>query len=79
MEGDRRVLRPVGFVPLEAKLRAPALPRGLARRGRVVDRLLESADSPVVLVTAPPGYGKTLAVGRWADEDERDHTRHARE
>src|SRR5436305_11899343 len=68
---ERRVLRASGFVPVEAKLRLPTQPEGLVVRGQVVDRLLESAHTPVVLVTAPPGYGKSVVVQQWAAEDDR--------
>ena len=48
----------------EPKL-APPLPRpGLVER-KVLERLL-TCDAQVVAVTAPPGYGKTTLVARWA-------------
>lgn len=68
---DRRVVRPKGFVPVEAKLRAPVLASGLVQRGQLVDRLMESGHAPVVLVTGPPGFGKTVVVAQWAAEDPR--------
>jgi LuxR family maltose regulon positive regulatory protein len=43
----------------------------LVLRGQIVDRLLESADIPVILVTAPAGYGKTTVVRQWSEEDPR--------
>lgn len=64
-------MRTAGFVPIEAKLRPPAAPGGLVLRGRLVDRLLQAAATPVVLVTAPPGYGKSVVVSQWAGEDDR--------
>src|SRR3954454_23744363 len=68
---ERRVVRAVGFVPFETKLQEPLPREGLVFRGELVDRLRESADDPVVLMTAPPGYGKTTLVRQWAEEDPR--------
>src|SRR4051812_6647674 len=68
---ERRVVRAVGFVPVEAKLRLPSHDDALVLRGHIIDRLLESGDTPVVLITAPPGYGKTVVAEQWAHEDEK--------
>ena len=68
---DRRVVRAAGFVPLEAKLHLPPPPDGSVLRGDLVDRLREPGDAPVILVTAPPGYGKTMLLRQWEAEDER--------
>ena len=44
----------------------PVVPRGFVQRPRV-DRLLDRAVAgPVTLVSAGPGYGKTLALADWA-------------
>jgi len=59
------------FVPVEAKLRAPSVTDALVLRGTIVDRLLESVDTPLVLVTAPAGSGKTIVVTQWDREDVR--------
>jgi LuxR family maltose regulon positive regulatory protein len=68
---ERRVVRAVGFVPVEAKLRQPVADDALVLRGAVIDQLVDSASRPVVLITAPPGYGKTVVAQQWAHEDER--------
>lgn len=41
------------------------------RRTRLVERLVESARLPLVVVTAPAGYGKTTLLRQWAAEDGR--------
>src|SRR5687768_6871136 len=45
----------------------------LIERRAVVQRLVEAAAAgvPVVLVQAPPGYGKTVALRQWAGQDHR--------
>jgi LuxR family maltose regulon positive regulatory protein len=68
---ERRVVRADGFVPVEAKLHGPRLRDGLVLRGELVDKLREAADVPVVLVTSPPGYGKSTVIAQWDEEDAR--------
>src|SRR3954454_13393031 len=68
---ERRVVRAVGFVPVEAKLRLPVADETLVPRGEIIDRLLDAGHIPVVLMTAPPGYGKTVAAQQWSREDPR--------
>ena len=68
---ERRVVRAVGFVPVEAKLRLPVADDALVPRGEIIDRLLDAGNVPVVLITAPPGYGKTVAAQQWSHEDPR--------
>jgi LuxR family maltose regulon positive regulatory protein len=59
------------FVPVEAKLTPPTARDDLVLRERIVERLLDLAHRPVVLVTAPPGFGKTVVVAQWAATDPR--------
>src|SRR3954454_20903043 len=68
---DRRVVRAVGFVPVEAKLRLPEDDGDLVPRGEIVDRLLDANETPVVLIAAAPGYGKTVLAQQWGLEDPR--------
>jgi LuxR family maltose regulon positive regulatory protein len=50
----------------------PAPPRpGLVSRQRLVRRLVEAHDLPVVLIVAPAGYGKTTVLSEWAARDGR--------
>jgi LuxR family transcriptional regulator, maltose regulon positive regulatory protein len=53
------------------KLAIPAIRSGAVPRARLVERLTESAATPVVSVTAPAGYGKTTLLAMWAERDAR--------
>ncbi len=68
---ERRQLRVTGFVPVEAKLRGPVPREGFVERDRLLTRLLQSRSTPVVLVVAPAGYGKTTLLAQWAEADDR--------
>lgn len=50
------------------RLRAspPAVPPGFVDRPRLEERLTAAAALPVTLLSAGPGYGKTLTVASWA-------------
>jgi LuxR family maltose regulon positive regulatory protein len=59
------------FPILESKLTpAPTRP-GLISRIRLLDRLEASAATPVVVISAPAGYGKTVLAAEWAQRDQR--------
>jgi LuxR family transcriptional regulator, maltose regulon positive regulatory protein len=59
------------FPILESKL-APAPERpGIVPRGNLLDRLEASAATPVVAISAPAGYGKTILAAEWAEQDRR--------
>ena len=68
---ERRVIRVASFVPVEAKMHPPALRDDVITRSHLLARLQDAAHPPVVLITGPPGYGKTSLVRQWASEDER--------
>src|SRR4051794_21875843 len=68
---ERRVIRATGFVPVEAKMHPPLLRDDLVTRSDLLTRLTASAGSTVVLVSAPPGYGKTSMIRQWVDGDPR--------
>ena len=44
---------------------------GLVPRARLIRRLEETADVPLVLLVAPAGYGKTTLLSEWAEHDPR--------
>jgi len=53
-------------VLLGAKLSIPPVPSGLVVRRRLLDRLEDGARGRVTLVSAGPGWGKTMLVSSWA-------------
>jgi LuxR family maltose regulon positive regulatory protein len=53
---------------------APIAP-SLVSRPRLVDRLRSAAHAPLLLLTAPAGYGKTTLLGEWAQQDKRPFAR----
>jgi LuxR family maltose regulon positive regulatory protein len=59
------------FPILESKLTpAPTRP-GMVARVHLVDRLEASVATPVVAISAPAGYGKTMLAVEWAKRDPR--------
>ncbi|MGV9711420.1 LuxR C-terminal-related transcriptional regulator [Gordonia sp. NPDC003424] len=50
----------------------PAIPPGYVRRRRIDEALSDGITRPVTVVSAGPGYGKTLAVAAWAERVVRD-------
>ena len=45
--------------------------RELVRRPRLVERLVAARDGSLVVIVAPPGYGKTTLLREWNERDER--------
>ena len=54
-----------------ARSRLPQLRPGLVYRAALVNRL-RVEQAPVVLVTAPTGYGKSTLLAQWAGRDGRE-------
>ena len=52
------------------KLRGLALRPGLVQRSRLVERLT-NAEGALVVITAPPGFGKSTLLAQWAAADDR--------
>src|SRR3954447_18906024 len=70
------VLRPMTATyaitePLESRLRPPPRRPGPVQRTALLNRLRVVPGPPVVVVNAPPGYGKTTLLADWARRDER--------
>jgi LuxR family maltose regulon positive regulatory protein len=57
-------------VLVQTKLHAPRRRPGVLRRSRLDERLAPAAVPPVVLVSAPAGFGKTTLLAQWATEAE---------
>ena len=52
---------------VRTKLFIPRLRRGLVPRPRVSERLDAAAEAKLVVISAPPGFGKTTAVAAWLE------------
>jgi LuxR family maltose regulon positive regulatory protein len=55
---------------LGSKLHSPVLRSGIVPRARLTDAAT-SCDAAVVLVVAPPGFGKTVLLAQWEELDDR--------
>jgi LuxR family maltose regulon positive regulatory protein len=56
---------------VEAKTRIPTLRSGIIRRQRLTNRLAAAAELPLVVLSAPAGYGKTTLLVDWLEHDDR--------
>jgi ATP/maltotriose-dependent transcriptional regulator MalT len=54
-----------------SKLAAPPLRPGIVDRPVLVDTLVSTTHAPVVLISAPAGYGKTTLLALWRQRDHR--------
>src|SRR5580765_3438456 len=66
MEVDRQAVGPLGAEGAPA-LRVPPLPRDVVGRTRLHRLLDESLHTPLTLVAAPAGFGKTTLLVSWAE------------
>ncbi len=60
-----------GAQRVEARLAPPPRLAGLVPRPHAVERLLQARETPLALVVAPAGYGKTTVLSEWAERDTR--------
>jgi LuxR family maltose regulon positive regulatory protein len=51
---------------LRLRVSPPAVPPGFVDRRRLAERLTAAAGHPVTLISAGPGYGKTLTAAAWS-------------
>lgn len=56
---------------LRSKLTPPPLRAGIIDRPVLVDRLVAARNVPVVLISAPAGYGKSSLLALWRERDDR--------
>ena len=56
---------------LSMTLTAAEISAGLVPRSRLVGRLIAAEDTPLVLLVAPAGYGKTTLLAEWSMRDGR--------
>jgi LuxR family maltose regulon positive regulatory protein len=56
---------------LAVKSGRPLFHKGLIERPRLLSKLNDGRDVPVVTLVAPPGYGKTSLLAEWAAQDSR--------
>jgi len=54
------------FELLESKLRPPRTSGRGIRRAAIIGQLNRATESPIVMLCAGPGYGKTTALAQWA-------------
>ncbi len=59
---------------LAVKSGRPLSREGLVRRPRLLTRLIDGRDIPLVVIVAPAGYGKTSLLTEWLLQDERLNT-----
>jgi LuxR family maltose regulon positive regulatory protein len=63
--------RALTALPSPPSAQPPALREGIVPRARLARRLCAARDTPVALLAAPAGYGKTTLLAEWAQRDER--------
>jgi hypothetical protein len=63
---DRDLAARLPFEFWESKFHPPTVRAGIVRRASLVNRLA-AVEEPVITVVAPPGYGKTTLLARWAE------------
>jgi LuxR family transcriptional regulator, maltose regulon positive regulatory protein len=69
--GTARRRRAPGGSRADGRGLPPPRPAGLVPRARLIRRLQEARDTPLVLLLAPAGYGKTTVLSEWAQQDPR--------
>jgi LuxR family transcriptional regulator, maltose regulon positive regulatory protein len=52
---------------LESKLNIPQLNNSILKRQRLFDRLNESLDRNLILLSCSAGYGKTMLLSQWCN------------
>lgn len=60
------------YADVGPQIRAPVHRSGLVQRAALLGRLSTTLGQPLVVLVAPPGYGKTTALSQWIERDGRD-------
>ncbi len=71
VRGEQRAAFRPPLPLIEAKLRPRTSPPVIVPRERLIRQLIAEPRKPIVSVTAPPGYGKTVLLSQWAAREER--------
>ncbi|MFN2173709.1 MAG: LuxR family transcriptional regulator, partial [Candidatus Promineifilaceae bacterium] len=53
---------------LQTKLYRPRITQDYVRRSRLIDRLKQIERHPLILVSAPAGYGKSVLLSAWLEQ-----------
>ena len=61
-------------VLIQTKFHRPTLPVDLVARSHLTNWLDERINSPITLVSAPAGYGKSTLISSWLDTCKYPHT-----
>ncbi len=76
--GSSRIGRAAGspksapaFDLVESKLRPPQERNGIVSRAKLIDLVESAHETPIVVVSAGPGWGKTTLLAQWASVSER--------
>src|SRR4051794_18355825 len=65
--GARGAIQGPDIGPREVRFRPPVQRRGMIRRARLLERLeAVPPDVPLIVLSAPAGYGKTTVLTQWA-------------
>lgn len=63
-----------GLTILNTKLHRPKVTDDIITRSRIIEYLESNTDKPFSLVSAPAGYGKSIAVSQWLENTKSLHT-----
>ena len=58
---------------LETKLNRPRVPKDLLPRTHLLEKLNRNRDTPLILVSAPTAYGKSMLISQWIDSQNYDY------
>ena len=76
---DRKAVRPATLTQrdplLATKLHVPRPRRQLVSRPALIKRVQEGIQGPLILISAPAGFGKTTLLAQWAAEASRSTAR----